>query len=219
MAYIRTKATMEEFATKDQANYYSRIISITIDGKRAYELKEEEHEEEKRCNDITHERPICKIKRFEMIKYSFGEDEKYVAIKENEYDDLTSTYEDACRAYHEIFCSMDKGWVVTREDSKDMAYSLYDTAYSTELTRIDTVTPPKMCVAAEYRTWLCSGGGVNSGGVGVGGSGEKGGQRRRCSGVHSRVAVVAGVVLWRVRESGVEDRIDRDQSLRTSGPK
>nr|GFA73103.1 hypothetical protein [Tanacetum cinerariifolium] len=33
------------------------------------------------------------------------------------------------------------------------------------------------------------------------------------SGVHSRVAVVAGVVLWRVRESGVEDRIDREMRI------
>nr|GFA85594.1 hypothetical protein [Tanacetum cinerariifolium] len=40
-----------------------------------------------------------------------------------------------------------------------------------------------------------AGGDVDGGGVVFGGSGEKGGQLRRCSGVHSRVAVVAGVVL------------------------
>ncbi|GKA44237.1 reverse transcriptase domain-containing protein [Tanacetum coccineum] len=51
--------------------------------------------------------------RFEMIKYSFGQDEEYVAIKENEYEDLTSTSEDACRAYQEIFRMMDEGWMVT----------------------------------------------------------------------------------------------------------
>ncbi|GKF25482.1 hypothetical protein Tco_0081376, partial [Tanacetum coccineum] len=30
---------MEEFTTNDKANYYSRIASIMVNGKRAYELK------------------------------------------------------------------------------------------------------------------------------------------------------------------------------------
>ncbi|GJW60997.1 MAK10-like protein [Tanacetum coccineum] len=80
---------------------------------------EGEHENEGRCElfDNPHqETPICKIRRFEMIKYSFGEDEEYVVVKEHEYDDLTSTNEDACRAYHEIFRRMDEGWVVTRAE-------------------------------------------------------------------------------------------------------
>nr|GFB56859.1 hypothetical protein [Tanacetum cinerariifolium] len=47
------------------------------------------------------------------------------------------------------------------------------------------------------------GGDASAGGGVMRGSGEKGGQRRRCSGVHIRVAVVAGVVLWRRRGSGV----------------
>nr|GEX07210.1 hypothetical protein [Tanacetum cinerariifolium] len=45
--------------------------------------KEEEHKE--RCNlfdNIAHDAPVCKIRRFEMIEYSFGQDEEYVAIKE-----------------------------------------------------------------------------------------------------------------------------------------
>nr|GEW57317.1 hypothetical protein [Tanacetum cinerariifolium] len=65
-------------------------------------------------NDLTQEPPVCKIKCFEMIKYSFGQEEEYIATKEYEYDDLTRTNEDACRAYQEIFRSMDEGWVVTR---------------------------------------------------------------------------------------------------------
>ncbi|GJR67070.1 hypothetical protein Tco_0013136 [Tanacetum coccineum] len=79
--------------------------------------KEEQHKE--RCNlfdDTAHNAPVCKIRRFEMIKYSFGQDEEYVAIKECEYDDLTRTNEDACHAYQEIFHSMDEGWVVTRAE-------------------------------------------------------------------------------------------------------
>ncbi|GKC66176.1 hypothetical protein Tco_1098774 [Tanacetum coccineum] len=73
---------------------------------------------EERCELFDdQERPVCNIRRFEMIKYSFGEDEEYVAIKEHEYDDLTkSTNEDACRTYQEIFRMMDGGWMVTRAE-------------------------------------------------------------------------------------------------------
>nr|GEU54747.1 putative reverse transcriptase domain-containing protein [Tanacetum cinerariifolium] len=60
-----------------------------------------------RCNE-THELSVCNIRRLEMIKYSFRDDEEYVAVKEDEYDDLTSTRKDACRAYREIFRMMDE---------------------------------------------------------------------------------------------------------------
>ncbi|GJZ73730.1 hypothetical protein Tco_0637876, partial [Tanacetum coccineum] len=43
--------------------------------------------------------------------YRECEDEEYVAIKEHEYDDLTSTNEDACCTYQEIFRRMDEGWM------------------------------------------------------------------------------------------------------------
>ncbi|GJW87162.1 zinc finger, CCHC-type containing protein [Tanacetum coccineum] len=49
------------------------------------------HEDMERCELFDdHELPVCYIRRFKMIKYSFGDDEEYVAIKEDEYDDLTS---------------------------------------------------------------------------------------------------------------------------------
>ncbi|GKE64014.1 hypothetical protein Tco_1518175 [Tanacetum coccineum] len=67
-------------------------------------------------NHTTHERSVCEIRRFAIIKYSFGEDEKYVARKEHEYNDLMRTNEDACWAYQEIFRSIDEGWVVTRAE-------------------------------------------------------------------------------------------------------
>ncbi|GKF28326.1 hypothetical protein Tco_0094668 [Tanacetum coccineum] len=59
---------------------------------------------------------VCNVRRFEMIKYSFGQDEEYVAVKEDEYEDLTSTSKDACQAYQEIFRMMDEGWMVTRAE-------------------------------------------------------------------------------------------------------
>ncbi|GJS18566.1 hypothetical protein Tco_0413038 [Tanacetum coccineum] len=46
----------------------------------------------------------------------YWDNEKYVAIKEDEYDDLTNTNEDACRAYQEIFRNMDEGWLVKRDE-------------------------------------------------------------------------------------------------------
>ncbi|GJR91511.1 hypothetical protein Tco_0215522 [Tanacetum coccineum] len=78
-----------------------------------------EQHKEGRChlfNDPAREPPVCKIRRFEMIKYSFGQEDEYVAIKEYEYDDLTRPNEDACHAYQEIFRNMDEGWFVTRAE-------------------------------------------------------------------------------------------------------
>nr|GEU47767.1 reverse transcriptase domain-containing protein [Tanacetum cinerariifolium] len=39
------------------------------------------------------------------------EEKEYVAVKEDEYDDLARTSDDACRAYQEIFRRMDEGWM------------------------------------------------------------------------------------------------------------
>ncbi|GKE36257.1 hypothetical protein Tco_1459662 [Tanacetum coccineum] len=41
---------------------------------------------------------------------------EYVAIKEDEYDDLARTSNNACRTYQEIFRMMDEGWMVTRTE-------------------------------------------------------------------------------------------------------
>ncbi|GJV48012.1 hypothetical protein Tco_1438224 [Tanacetum coccineum] len=62
-------------------------------------------------NNTTQDAPVCKIRIFEMIKYSFRQDEEYVAIKECEYDDLTRTNEDACRNTKRYFVAWTKdGW-------------------------------------------------------------------------------------------------------------
>ncbi|GJY03970.1 hypothetical protein Tco_0369910 [Tanacetum coccineum] len=76
---------------------------------REYEMEHEDNDKHELFDD--HERLVCNIRRFKMIKYSFSEYEEYVAIKENKFDDLTSTSEEACRVYQEIFRSMDEGWV------------------------------------------------------------------------------------------------------------
>ncbi|GJW95048.1 hypothetical protein Tco_0174720 [Tanacetum coccineum] len=79
---LRNKAIMEGLINED-------VESNNEDNER-YEL----------CGNETHDFLVCNIRRFEMIKYSFGQDEEYVAVKENEYEDLMSTSEDAWRAYH-----------------------------------------------------------------------------------------------------------------------
>nr|GFB45416.1 hypothetical protein [Tanacetum cinerariifolium] len=82
-----------------------------------YYSKEEEQDKEDKCELIGNPRqepPTYKFRRFEMIKYSFGPGEEYVAIKEQKYNDLKRANEDECHAYQEIFRIMDEGWFVTR---------------------------------------------------------------------------------------------------------
>nr|GEX24433.1 hypothetical protein [Tanacetum cinerariifolium] len=62
-----------------------------------------------------HDPSICKIRRFEMMKYAFDADDEYVAIKEREHSDHSRTNVDACQAYRELFRIMDEGWLVTKE--------------------------------------------------------------------------------------------------------
>ncbi|GJW82338.1 hypothetical protein Tco_0146313 [Tanacetum coccineum] len=46
---------------------------------------------EERRDDPTLEPSVCKIRRFEMMKYSFNVDEEYIAIKESDYLNHSST--------------------------------------------------------------------------------------------------------------------------------
>nr|GEV37283.1 hypothetical protein [Tanacetum cinerariifolium] len=78
----------------------------------SYHANNEEYKED-RCEMLKNpcQKPsVCKIKRFELIKYSFGPAENYISIKECEHDDWKRTEDDACHAYQEIFCMMDEGW-------------------------------------------------------------------------------------------------------------
>nr|GEV46972.1 hypothetical protein [Tanacetum cinerariifolium] len=113
---LKNKAIMEGIIDEDDESSnegwrrWDDYKNTNCDHKeREYEM---EHEDEGICelfDDTTHKRLVSNIRRFEMIKYSFGEKEEYVAVKENEYDDLTSTSKEACRAYQELFRKMDEG--------------------------------------------------------------------------------------------------------------
>ncbi|GJT03878.1 RNA-directed DNA polymerase, eukaryota [Tanacetum coccineum] len=79
-------------------------------------INDDDESNEERCELFDdHEFPVCTVRRFEMIKYSFEQDEEYVGIKEDEYEDLTKTSKEAIHAYQEIFRMMDEGWMVLAE--------------------------------------------------------------------------------------------------------
>ncbi|GJU69419.1 hypothetical protein Tco_1255678 [Tanacetum coccineum] len=98
---------LEDSELKDEALMNKAIM----EGEYENETHEEGHE---LCGIKTREVPVCQIKRYKMIKYSFNDKEENVAVKEDEYNDLTITSDEACRAYQEIFRMMDEGWMVTR---------------------------------------------------------------------------------------------------------
>nr|GFA27770.1 hypothetical protein [Tanacetum cinerariifolium] len=68
---------------------------------------------EERRDDPTLEPSVCKIRRFEMMKYSFNADEEYIAIKESEY---LNNSKDNLDAYRELLRIIDEGWVMETHD-------------------------------------------------------------------------------------------------------
>ncbi|GJT15706.1 hypothetical protein Tco_0874412 [Tanacetum coccineum] len=93
---LRNKVIMEGSINEgdDESRYeQERRWNIYTNYDDAYE----DSEKEELCE--VHELPVCNIRTYMMIKYSFNNDEKYVAVKEDEYNDLIITREEACRAY------------------------------------------------------------------------------------------------------------------------
>ncbi|GJV20466.1 reverse transcriptase domain-containing protein [Tanacetum coccineum] len=114
---LRNKAIMEGFIKDDddESSYEQmRRWDIYTNYDDTYKTNHDDNEREELCE--VHEPLVCTIQRFEMIKYSFGQDEEYVAIKEDEYDNLARTSNNTCRTYQEIFRMMDEGWMVTRAE-------------------------------------------------------------------------------------------------------
>ncbi|GJW52668.1 hypothetical protein Tco_0096753 [Tanacetum coccineum] len=97
---LRNKAIMEGLINEDDEscnNGWRRWESheITFHDHDEIEYENVTHDEiQELCE--AHKLPVCKIRRFKMIKYSFGQDEEYVVVKEDEYDDLGRTNDDAC---------------------------------------------------------------------------------------------------------------------------
>ncbi|GJS36774.1 hypothetical protein Tco_0535156 [Tanacetum coccineum] len=115
---LKNKAIMEGMIGEDEKSSnegwrrWGNFDNTNHDNEGSENVMKKEDEERSDVFD-DHEPSICNIRRFEMIKYSFRDGEEYVAIKENEYDDLTNTRMEAIHAYQEIFRMMDGGWMVT----------------------------------------------------------------------------------------------------------
>ncbi|GJS38408.1 hypothetical protein Tco_0563451 [Tanacetum coccineum] len=73
-----------------------------------YTQDNQEHKKEHR------DPSTCRVRRFEMIKYSFDVEDEYVAIKEHEHSDHSKTNIDTCQAYRERFRIIDEGWLVMK---------------------------------------------------------------------------------------------------------
>ncbi|GJS48530.1 hypothetical protein Tco_0598651 [Tanacetum coccineum] len=81
---LRNKAIMERFINEgdDESRYeQERRWNIYTKYDDAYEINHEDNEREELCE--VHELPVCNIRRYMMIKYSFNNDEEYVAVKED----------------------------------------------------------------------------------------------------------------------------------------
>ncbi|GKD26341.1 hypothetical protein Tco_1232555 [Tanacetum coccineum] len=94
---LRNKAIMEGFIKDDddKSRYEEkRRWNTYTNYDDANEINHKHNKSEELCE--VHELPVCNIRRYMMIKYSFNDDEEYVAVKEDEYDDLTVTRKEAC---------------------------------------------------------------------------------------------------------------------------
>ncbi|GJS10643.1 hypothetical protein Tco_0367439 [Tanacetum coccineum] len=65
--------------------------------------------------DPIHEPLNYKVRRFEIMKYSFDDDEEYITIKESEYLNYSK---DSLDAYRELLRLIDEGWVVTTPEDE-----------------------------------------------------------------------------------------------------
>ncbi|GJU76584.1 hypothetical protein Tco_1273654 [Tanacetum coccineum] len=107
---LRNKAIMDGFIKEDndESRYeQKRRWNIYTNYDDAYEINHDYIENEELCE--VHMLPVCSIRRYMMIKYLFNNDDEYVAVKEDKYDDPTITREETCRAYQEIFWKWTEG--------------------------------------------------------------------------------------------------------------
>ncbi|GJZ55441.1 hypothetical protein Tco_0610634 [Tanacetum coccineum] len=96
--------------TKKAHNPYLKINNIFDRNYDTCNTDTQEKQWHEECrDDPTLEPLVCKIKRFEMMKYSFNADEEYIAIKESEY---LNHSKDSLNAYRELLRIIDEGWVM-----------------------------------------------------------------------------------------------------------
>ncbi|GJY30640.1 hypothetical protein Tco_0414135 [Tanacetum coccineum] len=89
---LRNKAIIEGFIKDDddELRYEEmRRWNIYTNYDDAYEINHEDYESKELCE--VHELPVCSIRKYMMIKYSFNNDEEYVAVKKDEYEGSYNT--------------------------------------------------------------------------------------------------------------------------------
>ncbi|GKD99192.1 hypothetical protein Tco_1383089 [Tanacetum coccineum] len=60
-------------------------------------------------NDLINEK-VCNAEKFELIKYSLGDNEEYIAISTHENNTWKRNEDSISHIYQEIFWKKDKGW-------------------------------------------------------------------------------------------------------------
>ncbi|GKA92428.1 hypothetical protein Tco_0814353 [Tanacetum coccineum] len=67
--------------------------------------------------NINNEQPneeVCRVDKFEVIKYTIRDNEEFLAIYTREYDSWARTVNGVSSIYHDIFRKKDDGWTVHR---------------------------------------------------------------------------------------------------------
>ncbi|GJY85724.1 hypothetical protein Tco_0499750 [Tanacetum coccineum] len=67
--------------------------------------------------NINNEQPnegVCRVDKFEVIKYTIGDNEEFLAIHTREYESRERTVNGVSSIYHDIFRKKDEGWIVHR---------------------------------------------------------------------------------------------------------
>ncbi|GKA58522.1 hypothetical protein Tco_0757710 [Tanacetum coccineum] len=105
-------ANMKTEWTSDPYLDFNRIFRRNYEASNVGDTQENQGHEEHKGNPNP-EPSKCKIRRFEMMKYSFNDDEEYITIKESKY---LNHSKDSLDAYRELLRLIDEGWVVTTPD-------------------------------------------------------------------------------------------------------
>nr|GEU64897.1 hypothetical protein [Tanacetum cinerariifolium] len=90
-------------------------VNNIIGGNYDISNTQDNQRDEERRDDPTLEPSVCKIRRFEMMKYLFNIDEEYISIQESEY---LNHSKDILDAYLELLCIINEGCVVTTTDEE-----------------------------------------------------------------------------------------------------
>ncbi|GJT15842.1 hypothetical protein Tco_0874548 [Tanacetum coccineum] len=99
---------------------FNKKITLRVGNEENYDTSnagniQNNQKHEERMDDPSHEPSVCKIRRFEMMKYSFNANKEYIAIKESKY---LNHSKDNLDAYRELLRIIGKGWVMATPDNE-----------------------------------------------------------------------------------------------------